>query len=190
MAFGNAAILRWRRFCFGLCRVGKAKRAHHLSRASETIIALDCTLRFAPPYRYGDTDADRKLPLRRRCLRSRRAPGHHRALPLPDLPQDARIGLLHRHQRPARPLSLDQGRRLAARLRIPRPAKRAISARNADRTSSPRARARTRSCCGWAASTRRSQNGPKCTSGDRIPPTGTTRRPNCRSGRKARPPKA
>ena len=68
----------------------------------------------------------------------------------------------------------------------PRPARRGISAPSAARISSPRARARTPSCFGWAASTRRSPNGPKCTFGDRTVPRGSTQKTSCRSGRKAR----
>ncbi len=68
----------------------------------------------------------------------------------------------------------------------PPQARRDISARNADRTSSPRARAKTPSCFGWGASTRRLPNGPKCTSGDRMARRGSTPRTGCPSGRKVR----
>jgi len=67
----------------------------------------------------------------------------------------------------------------------PRPARRATSARNADRTSLRRAMARRPCCCGWAVLIRRSRNVPRCTSGDRMRPTGTTRKSNWRNGRKA-----
>jgi hypothetical protein len=42
----------------------------------------------------GGHHADRKLPVRRRRLRGRRPSRTHRPLPLPDLPQDPRHGLL------------------------------------------------------------------------------------------------
>ena len=57
----------------------------------------------------GGTMLDWKLPVRKRRVRSRRRARDDRSLPLPHLPQDAWIGFLDRHQRPARPLSLDQG---------------------------------------------------------------------------------
>ena len=66
-----------------------------------------------------------------------------------------------------------------------RPARRGISAPTAGRTSSPRARARTRSCFGWGAWTRRLPIVPKCISGDRIARPGSTQKTSCRSGRKA-----
>ncbi|MEY9397617.1 hypothetical protein ABIF66_008415 [Bradyrhizobium japonicum] len=162
-------------------RVGKAKRAHHLS-ASETKTVG--TLRFAHP-----TDTENPM-LTGSCLCGGVA-----------YEVDAPPGtIMHCHCQTCRKT---HGSAFSTVTNVPRdrfrwtrgedllrgfessPAKPAISARNADRTSSPRARARTRSCCGWAASKHRSQNGPKCTSGDRIPPTGTTRRPNYQSGPKA-----
>jgi hypothetical protein len=47
-----------------------------------------------------------------------------------------------------------------------------------------RAKAKAPSCCEWAASTRRLPSGPKCTSGDRMLPRGSTRRTSCPNGRK------
>ena len=68
----------------------------------------------------------------------------------------------------------------------PRRARHGISAPNAARILSPRARARTPSCFGWAVSIRRLPNAPKCTSGGQIALRGSTRKTSCRSGRKAR----
>ena len=68
----------------------------------------------------------------------------------------------------------------------PRLARPGISAANAARISSPRAKARTPSCFGWAVSIRRLPIAPKCTSGDRTVRRGSIPRINCRSGRKVR----
>ena len=57
--------------------------------------------------------ADWKLPVRKCGVRSRRRSRPDRSLPLPHLPQDPWIRVFNRHQRPPRPLPLDQGRRPA-----------------------------------------------------------------------------
>ena len=109
----------------------------------------------------GHGHADRKLPVRRRRLRGRRAARAHRALPLPDLPQDPWHGLLVGDGRAARKIPLDARRGAARRLRILARQVPPLLHADAARTSWPSARRSRSCCCGWAASTRRSPTGPQ-----------------------------
>ena len=136
--------------------------------------------RFALPIlQSGRHHADWKLPVRKRGLRSRRR-SRRRSFIATAAPAARRMDRPSRRS-PTSPATAFAGSEVKACSGVlnPRPARRGISARNAARISSPSARARTPSCCGWAVWTRRSPSGPRCISGDRTALRGSTRRISC-----------
>ena len=121
-----------------------------------------------------------------RRLRGRRTARAHRALPLPDLPQDAWRGLLVGDGRAAGKIPLDPRPRAAGRLRIlARQVPPLLHAMRLPPHGRAHGAARRPAAIGLPRHGRRAGSRRRSISGDRMPPPGTTRRRSSPRSRRA-----